>query len=158
MVVVKNVTTTDFVKAVWLSWGKFPGLAPCAAFVAIPCFITGFEAVATGFIIFMSVTGVAASLGIGIWRFKNNPFFKYDLNYSWDGNGILLKSDNGEWRYPWSDVLKVKEDHSMLLIWVAKGIFHIIPKRCFTDHDAIQKFQDAVVASGVPFVRSRGIR
>lgn len=69
------------------------------------------------------------------WRvsriFKANPRLSEPLVVTFSEQGLLLESQRGQIRAPWSLLKKWKANHDMILVYHSGLHFHIFPRRGF---------------------------
>jgi hypothetical protein len=56
-------------------------------------------------------------------------------------SGLTVTTENGEGALPWSDFLAWKESDKLFMLYVADGLYHIVPKRFFAQAADIDNFR-----------------
>lgn len=66
-------------------------------------------------------------------RLKNIYRQQKDLHrpfaFEWNDTGYALESDHGSSRVPWSDVVRWREDKTVIIIYRSDVLFNLVPKR-----------------------------
>lgn len=63
---------------------------------------------------------------------------------SWDSSGLHAKDANGEYRYPWSDIVRWREGQTLFVLNLSDAMFLMVPKRAFPEEQSLQAFRDLV--------------
>jgi len=58
-----------------------------------------------------------------------------------DSDGLVVSSELGELRLPWTVLRKWKESASLFLIYRSDSLFHLVPKRLFSSSDQVEAFR-----------------
>ena len=62
-------------------------------------------------------------------QYQNYQAAKEPMSISISNTAILLKSQFGQANIEWSRIIKWRKNESLILIYQAPGVYHIIPKR-----------------------------
>lgn len=107
------------------------------------------SAVAGGFI------GVGVVQALTLWlylpyrarrTYRQQKNLQRSHQFSWDDQAIFFHSEDYEGKIRWSDLLKAREDHSMLLLYQSDALFHLFPKRSFSSPEQFNEFRSHVAA------------
>lgn len=58
--------------------------------------------------------------------------------------GIFFKRTNGEGLLPWSQIIKWRESKTLVLLYPANNMFHLVPRHFFATPDAFATFKEAL--------------
>lgn len=67
---------------------------------------------------------------------------KYVLNVK--DEGIFASSQAGQTLHKWSDIVRFYETDEHIFLYVTDKIAHVIPKRCFKNHEEETEFMDII--------------
>jgi len=66
---------------------------------------------------------------------------RVDVSYSWNDEQLLVASEHGSAQRAWTDFLKARENHDVILLYVNDARFEIIAKRWFSDACSLDDFR-----------------
>jgi hypothetical protein len=75
--------------------------------------------------------------------YRNHKSLQHPYTYSWSETGLAVANSNGEWRVPWSDYLKWRENTKVMVFYQAPRLFNMIPKRVLTPEQVVDLRQCA---------------
>lgn len=64
------------------------------------------------------------------------------IEFEWDHEALSLRTESAIGRTPWSDYAHRREDGRVVLLYLSDVVFHVIPRRCFTDAAQEQSFRE----------------
>jgi len=63
------------------------------------------------------------------------------ITYRWNAEKLSVHSDRGNGERNWRDLLKVKEDDRLLLLYTTDALFEVVPKGWFQTPAQLSEFQ-----------------
>ena len=115
----------------------------------IPCNSSGW----TKYLVVSLVGGISATLGgsilslVGIVLTANSKNgILGEHRYELLEQGLLEKTIANESISNWSSILEISEHDQYLLIRISSYLFHVIPKRCFSNIDEYQRFHQQALS------------
>ena len=78
-----------------------------------------------------------------IYRQQKNLHTPYQ--FSWDNDGIYMKSEIAEGKMKWTDFTKRKENKTLFLLYHSDALFNIVPKSAFTNEQQLSEFSSHLV-------------
>ena len=77
-------------------------------------------------------------------RIADIPDMQGETSYEWDGEMLHVWNAASDSRRPWKNFKGFKESDSLLLLYVADGVYQVFPKRWFTDPEVLIKLRSLV--------------
>ncbi|WP_295479604.1 YcxB family protein [uncultured Pseudomonas sp.] len=115
------IATAAFAYVLWLMGNK--AVLP----VAIFALITPFAVLGFPFLITQMLGGIRARK-----TFAQQKTLQKPTCLAWDEQGVVMKSDYGHARAPWTDFRKAREDERLILLYESDRLYRLIPKRCLS--------------------------
>jgi hypothetical protein len=66
-------------------------------------------------------------------QLKSNKELQGEIAVSWDIERIVVETDHGQSRWPWSDFYSWQESSGSMLLWLSNQSYFCLPKRAFSD-------------------------
>jgi hypothetical protein len=143
------IAEADYVRSQYLYIRPSPGLGWAVIGVVIAALIIGAIVASLPWII----AGVAAYLALWLlvfipWHAKKNyrqyKALSEPVSIEVRDDGLFFKRDNGEGLVPWSHIVKWRQNKTLVLLYPASNIFHLIPSHFFPTHEAYEEFVTVV--------------
>jgi hypothetical protein len=87
-------------------------------------------------------------LTLSYWRtkieFQRNPKFRAEYHLTFSGENIHFKTVSFDSTVKWTHYQRAIESPSLFLLMYGKGLYTLIPKRCFVSNDEIDAFRALV--------------
>lgn len=77
--------------------------------------------------------------------FHQQKSFQRSFEFAWNEDGIEAKNDFGHNRFPWSDILRWREDKRLFVLTLSDAACLMVPKRMFPADAAVAEFRDALL-------------
>jgi hypothetical protein len=129
-------------------------LAYCAVCIAVFPFILEVDLMLAAAIAFtLLILGFAAICAyvrfVLPWRFgrvfDKTPLLGAPFSVEYSEEGLRFRSEYGESKLPWAHWAKWQESRSLILVSAAHNLFHVLPKRCFSNAESIAQFRSTLV-------------
>lgn len=59
-------------------------------------------------------------------------------------DGLFFKRENGEGLVPWSHIIKWRQSNTLLLLYPASNVFHLIPSHFFPTNESFSEFKEII--------------
>lgn len=63
---------------------------------------------------------------------------------SWDTHSLTFRTVHRSGKIGWGELVKYRENHNIVLLYVTDNLFQILPKRCFDSEAALASFRQHV--------------
>ncbi|BCB05222.1 YcxB family protein [Bacillus sp. KH172YL63] len=104
--------------------------------------VNSFLSVCLSFLFFLYGKGI---LFIKASReYKSDQLIKQDISYTFSGDGITQKRGRSVSYIQWKEIVSVREQPSMFLIYLSKSKAIVLPKRFFDSREELEAFKELI--------------
>ena len=79
---------------------------------------------------------------------RQHKVLSFPITYLWDESHLETRNARGQSRAPWTDLLKVRENERLFLLYVTDHLFEVVPKHWFQSKAQIDEFRRAASRVG----------
>ena len=77
-------------------------------------------------------------------RIADMPEMQGETSYEWDTETLHAWNAVSDTKRPWRNFKGFKESDSLLLLYMADGVYHVFPKRWFSDPEVLKRLRSFV--------------
>lgn len=116
--------------------------------VASGAWSSGYKVVAIGVAggTFGAIVGLLVTRYVYVpWKarrvFREQKSFRREFELSWDSDALTSRDEHGQYRTPWSDFTRWRDNERIFLLNLSDALFHMVPKRAFSNAESLAEFR-----------------
>jgi YcxB-like protein len=82
------------------------------------------------------------------YLYRQQKEFAAPLTYTWNAEFLEAQGASGQWKRPWTNYAKYKENEKLFLLYHADNIFEMFPKSWFRDQTQVAEFRELASRAG----------